>query len=282
MGDLWKTVGCGLAAIALAACTSSEIDPNAFYGDLSEAQQEKYLSALVAQFNATENKSEGSIPVVVTGDAKRGVITSTGTYKKVVTAKRLNKAKAAIAKVKAKVATCFQPEIRTLTRYGIGFQAVMKDPAGTVLYESEVCEGAPFSPRPYAEQTAEQKAYSLSNIAAGLEAMSRAEVSHLSSDVKITYSGDPKTSAIYGKYAFLKPLNKEDRARVKQTYGNVKGEPEICSGGEIGELKKYGLHFEYRIVDHKDQDIVAPWVCPANNTVALSPAPKLRGQTASR
>ncbi len=272
----FRHIGLAVIALSLGACADYKIDPNVFYGDLSEAEQTKYMATVVAAMNAVDKSA------VTTGDTQRDVITTTGTYPKVVSPQQLKKASAAISKINAENPACYRPEITALTRYGIGYQEIMKDLNGTVVYQSELCEGATFAPRPYGEQTEEQQEISLTEIAKRLEATTKSQVLNPNSNSAISYTSDSVKDAIYGKLSFKTKLSTKTTKLFEAEFNQINGDRKVCTGADVKKLNENGIHFEYRIVDHRGKNIVTPWICPAKNSAALTPAPKLRGQTASR
>lgn len=271
-----KRLGLTLAAAGLTACADYEIDSKVFYGDLSESEQTKYMSTLVAAMNAETQKSSSSMNVAITGDTVNDIITSSGTYNKVVQPDQLDKARAAITKIKAENPVCLRPDVLNLNRYGIGYKAIMKDPSGKVVYESELCEGAPFAPRPYNEQTEAQQAYSLDKIAEGLDAKSRAMNTHPNSKYKVTFKSDSVKDILYGEHQFNVKLSPKETAEIKAAFDTTASEPKTCTGEEVLKLNENGVRFEYRIIDYQGRYIIAPLTCPAKNAATVSTVPKLR------
>ena len=142
-----KLIRIALAANLAVGCSDNASFKKAekSYKDMTKAEQAVEMDKYVAAFNATIEKSP-SVNVQHHGDSNTDIIYAIGTYPKPVSDKQLAEIKTTISKIKAKVNLCAQPEMVALTNTGIGYQAIMKDPSGKILYKSELCRGDRSTP----------------------------------------------------------------------------------------------------------------------------------------
>ena len=146
-----KLMGLTLATGLMAACSqpTSSAKAEKSYKDMTKAEQTIALQNLVDAFNAVaQNQSNSQSSSMVTmhhGDSELDIIYAVGTYQKHVSAKELRSVKKTIEKIKNEENICTRQEMIELTKLGIGYQAIMKDLSGKILYESNVCRGAPIT-----------------------------------------------------------------------------------------------------------------------------------------
>ena len=142
-----KFIGIAFAAGLISACSDLSAKAEKPYKDMTVAEQAAEMERYVAAFNALPQfaaKNQGkNLAVKHHGDPNTHIIYAVATYPKHVSAKQLANVKTTLTKIKAKENICAQPEMVVLTSTGIGYQAIMQDPSGKILYKSDVCRGDP-------------------------------------------------------------------------------------------------------------------------------------------
>ena len=147
-----KLIGVALAASLLAGCSDIAAFKKAekSYRDMTEAEQvvemEKYVTAFNTAGQSSANKAGTNLAIQHHGDSKTDIIYAVGTYPKRVSAKEIRQVKRTLEKIKANENICARAEMVELNGLGMGYQAIIKDLSGKVLYKTEVCQGAAATP----------------------------------------------------------------------------------------------------------------------------------------
>ena len=131
-----------LAGAALSACGAKGTpDTGAVkpYSEMTEAEQQATIDQYAQTVNLSLRKQKGLTGGEYHGSAGQDMMYFEITNPVAIPENKMREVKAILAKTFAGNKDCSTPAVAEFNKAGIGFQTVVKDTAGAVLYKSEIC-----------------------------------------------------------------------------------------------------------------------------------------------